>query len=246
MGSTPGGFLTKRELAAAYLRQQLTSGQARPLDRIRVREVAQRLGISDTPVREAIKQLVSEGLLAETAHVGATVPYFSAEDIVEVMEMRAVLAALAIRLNAPYVNPEAIARLDELLAQGGQALERGDVQGYRVVNRAFHAVVRDLGPFELLRRTLQTLSDRSRFADFDIVPNRMAESHAEHRQIRDALARGAFEEAAELTRAHELATLPVLLPYARQRTDRPPAGGDGPAGQRGKGRPGSSTPPHWT
>jgi DNA-binding GntR family transcriptional regulator len=210
-------FVTKRELAVAYLRRLLTTGQVRPFDRIRIRDVALHLRISDTPVREAIKQLVSEGLLMETAHVGATVPYYSAEDIQEVMEMRAVLAALAITLNAPLVTPDTIARLDELIADGQAALKAGDVSRYRTINRDFHAVVRDLGPYEFLKRTLQTLSDRSRFADFNLLPNRMAESHAEHQQIRDALAEGRFADAAEITRAHELAALPALLRYASER-----------------------------
>jgi DNA-binding GntR family transcriptional regulator len=218
METEPNGFLTKRELAAEYLRRQLRTGQARPFDRIRIRDVALHLKISDTPVREAIKQLVSEGLLIETAHVGATVPYFSAEDIREVVEMRAVLAALAITMNAALITPATIAQLDALIAEGRAALDAGDVDRYRAINRDFHAVIRDLGPYEFLRRTLKTLSDRSRFADFNLLPNRMAESHAEHQQIRDALAEGRFAEAAEITRRHELATLPALLRYARERT----------------------------
>ena len=222
MDAVQSGFLTKRELAVAYLRRLLVTGQARPFDRIRIRDVATHLRISDTPVREAIKQLVSEGLLMETAHVGATVPYFSAEDIQEVVEMRAALASLAIKLNAPLVTPSTIEKLDGLIAEGQAALERDDIDQYRAINRDFHAVVRDLGPYEFLRRTLQTLSDRSRFADFNLLPNRMAESHTEQQEIRDALAEGRFAEAAEMTRQHELATLPALLRYARERVSDQP------------------------
>lgn len=205
-------------MAAAYIKHCILTGDFKPGDRIVVGRIAQELGVSDTPVREAIKSLVSAGVLAETPHVGTTVPKFGLEAIREAFEMRAALGALAIRLNGPYFDESVVRRLDERLRECKDCLDRGDVAGYGVANMKFHATLTDTGHFPFLHRTLTELWEKmERFrAGFKLIPRRVSASYEEHVAIRDAIAAGDFERAAECMRSHELAAMKALIAYAEQ------------------------------
>ena len=74
--STISTFQTKSELVFQAVRRMIMNGEMKPGDRVVVGRIAKQLNVSDTPVREAIKQLVSDGFLEESVHVGAIVPVF--------------------------------------------------------------------------------------------------------------------------------------------------------------------------
>ncbi|MEK8142848.1 GntR family transcriptional regulator [Streptomyces sp. M10(2022)] len=101
----PAPFRTKAYLAAEHIKQQIMSGEAEPGRKIVARAVAEAVGVSETPVREAVKQLVSEGWLAERPHVGAVVAQVTVENARELYGVRATLSALALELGGPLEGP---------------------------------------------------------------------------------------------------------------------------------------------
>jgi DNA-binding GntR family transcriptional regulator len=218
-------FVTKAEFTADHLRRLITTGEIQPGERIVMSRISRQLRVSDTPVREAIKQLVSEGLVVETPHIGPTVPSFTLEDIREAFEMRAALSALAVSLNAPYYTKGILEKIDAILAKGQELLNQGDAAGYGDMNLSFHIALVDTGHFPSLQRVyLGLITQTQRFrAGFRLMPWRMQLSHQEHNAIRDALVAGDYARASELSRAHEQTAMLALIEYMESQLE----GGNG-------------------
>src|ERR687889_1899121 len=105
------GFRTKADLVHEELRARLLRGDLQPGGRVRIAALARELGVSQIPVREGVKRLEAEGLLAFETHKGAVVPHLSPSDIEETFAIRAELEGLAARRAAATIDA---ARLDEL------------------------------------------------------------------------------------------------------------------------------------
>jgi DNA-binding GntR family transcriptional regulator len=202
----------------AYRRllEDIRSGALAPGARLRETELADRLGISRTPVREAIRQLEADGLVTHLPRQGATIRRLDHAEVVELYEMRAVLEGTAARLAARAASEIELAELAALNAEleaapaGPQARE---------VNRQFHRSLLDaarnrflLKSVSALQKTLLILGP-STLAD----PSRAAAAVAEHAAVLTALrARdGAAAEAA--MRAHVEAALSARIRGMRGR-----------------------------
>lgn len=222
----PEPFRTKSDLAAEYIKQQIMSGQAEPGTKLVARPVAEAVGISETPVREAIKQLVSEGWLAERPHVGAVVAQVTVDNARELYGVRAALSALALELGGPLTGAR-LEQVDEVLADSAEAVAHEDVARFAALNRKFHSLLCDTGQTQMIHRMLTGIWSKSETAQrgFRLVPWRLPESHAEHVAIRNALANGRLQKAAELMSTHELAAMHALI---RALDDQSAAEGGGP------------------
>lgn len=222
----PEPFRTKSDLAAEYIKQQIMSGQAEPGTKLVARPVAEAVGISETPVREAIKQLVSEGWLAERPHVGAVVAQVTVDNARELYGVRAALSALALELGGPLTGAR-LEQVDEVLADSAEAVAHEDVARFAALNRKFHSLLCDTGQTQMIHRMLTGIWSKSETAQrgFRLVPWRLPESHAEHVAIRNALANGRLKKAAELMSTHELAAMHALI---RALDDQSAAEGGGP------------------
>src|SRR5436190_6040404 len=113
---------TVREVAYRRLRQLIVDGTLAPGTRIFENELADQLGISRTPLREALRQLETEGLIALSARRGAVVAGLSATEMHEEFLIRATLEGLAIRLAAPRLTAEHFDQLERELGRMEQAL----------------------------------------------------------------------------------------------------------------------------
>lgn len=188
---------------------EIRSGALAPGARLTETEIADRLGISRTPVREAIRRLEAEGLVDHQPRTGAVVRRLDYPEIMELYEMRAVLEGTAARLAARAASP---VELEELGAINAEmvALGTGGAPGALPrLNRQFHARLLDAARNRFLLQSMasveKTLLILGRSA-MD-VPDRAAEAVAEHQVVLDALnARdGAAAEAAmrrHMERAH--------------------------------------------
>lgn len=110
-----GGPLTKNASLAAteVIREAILDGRLPPGRRLKEEELAQELGISRTPVREALLMLQAEGLVDAAPNRGATVRSHSVEDLTDLYQLRALLEGYAARRAATRLSDEAIARLRE-------------------------------------------------------------------------------------------------------------------------------------
>ncbi|NUO96605.1 MAG: GntR family transcriptional regulator [Nonomuraea sp.] len=213
MAESRSPFRTKADLAAEHIKHLIMSGEAPPGTKIITRVVAEAVGISETPVREAIKQLCSEDWLVERPHVGAVVAELTVENVRELYSVRAALTALALELGGVPLEGGRLAEVDAVLAECEIAVEQEDVAAFARLNRRFHSLLCDTEHSKLTHRMLQSLWARTETAQrgFRLVPWRLPKSHAEHVAIRNALVAGDIPLASKLQHAHETAAMNALI-----------------------------------
>lgn len=139
--STEASRLTHSSLATQVygsLRTWLSNGTLSPAQRLNGRILAERLGVSQTPVREALLQLVAERALTLNHNKSVTVPSLAAEQFVELRDIRVALETLAVRCAVDHVSDADIDEIDELHCQMIEAKKRRDFQATMRLNRELH------------------------------------------------------------------------------------------------------------
>ncbi len=167
-------------------------------------ELAEAVGVSRTPVREALLRLEAEGLIRLYPKKGALVLPVSAQEIADVVETRLLVEVHAARKAVPA--PAAlVARLEELLAQQREQAATGDLAAAAVTDRCFHAEIVRSGGNEILSRLYDQLRDRQLRMGVAVLhshPDRIAKTLSEHAEILQALRSGDAERAVELVHRH--------------------------------------------
>lgn len=130
---------TKQESTADRLRNLILTRHLRPGERLVQSELAEQLGVSRTPIREALYELASDGLVVMSPHKGASVADFSLEDLKDIYSIRIPLDGYAARLATNNIGPEDLDRLQTLVDQMEALFERGDRWQLLEVNREFYA-----------------------------------------------------------------------------------------------------------
>ena len=181
-------------------------------------QLAQELGVSRTPLREALRLLQREGLVDAEPNRRVRVASISIADLEQLYTLRIVNEAFGIRLTVPQMTPADIAGLRELLAEMQRFGEQRDLDSWEVPHREFHRrLVRGAGarPLKLIEE-LSDHAERYRRAYFDVGgPRAWNVGPGEHPPIVDACERGEAGEAAELLARHLSRTaLSVLMHIA--------------------------------
>ena len=191
-----------RERIVARLRRAIIAGTLPAKTRLVEPELARRLGVSRTPLREAIRQLEAEGLLTTLPRVGTFVTEASPRDVEETYAIRGVLEGLAARLAAENPDPTKAARVQPLLAE--LARKTTDYRLYHEAAGRFHEAIFALSGNQRLQALYLSLTHQvARFRSLSLaVPRRPQVSLREHRRIAAALLRGRGVEAERLMRAH--------------------------------------------
>jgi DNA-binding GntR family transcriptional regulator len=199
--------LTKTPLyqqAYEQLRDRIASGQFQPGDRVDVQTVANELGISRTPVREAIRQLIQDGLIEAERDGRARVYNPSVESLAEIYVVRAALESAAVTVAATLYDLD----LTELRASHQEslaAMEAGDSVRVSQCNTRFHDGLLLLAENQTIRKTLDTL--RFHIVRFRLLsmqfPERRKNALEAHEEILALLADG-DSSASERTYAHVL------------------------------------------
>jgi DNA-binding GntR family transcriptional regulator len=185
---------TTQELVFEFLRDAILTGRLRGGAHLVQDKIAAELNVSRVPVREALLQLESEGLVRMEAHRGASVVWLSPEEVEEIFDIRAVLITAAIRRVVPRLTDEQITRLQRI----AERQERETNMPARArLNHAFYATL-----FESLERPrLQALMDKlEREVERYLMP--LDRPHLGHRELVEACQRRDADQAAELVRQH--------------------------------------------
>lgn len=132
------GFQLKKDVVYSELRDAILSGELKPGERIRQEQIADRMNVSPTPVREAIRQLESEGYLVHTPHHGVCVAEVTAAEVQEIYMIRGILESKATELAATNLDPKAMDELEAVHRELRDAKERGDLGEIARLNRGFH------------------------------------------------------------------------------------------------------------
>jgi DNA-binding GntR family transcriptional regulator len=198
-----GIYLSKSNFIAALLRDLIITGDLKPGEQLRQRDLAERYGVSVTPVREALRWLESEGLVRYDAHKGSTVVQAEAGATKEKYQIRAVLEGLAAFLAAPKISDEDIRELEsynERLADSN--LGPDEVND---INRTLHFRVYEMASSPLLLALMRLLWQS--FPQGPQVARPRDESVAEHKQLIDALRDRDATRAQAITQQHVLGAL---------------------------------------
>ena len=137
--------------------EQIRSGTIRPGARLTETELAARLGVSRTPVREAIRRLEADGLVDHQPRSGAVVRQLAYPEIMELYEMRTVLEGTAARLSARAASPMELEALRSINAEMARAVE--DAARLVRLNRQFHARLLDAARNRFLLRAAASVEN---------------------------------------------------------------------------------------
>jgi len=150
-----GIYLSMSDFIAALLRELIISGGLKPGEQLRQRDLAERFGVSVTPVREALRWLESEGLVRYGAHKGSTVVQVEAGATREKYQIRAVLEGFAASLAAPKISDEDIRELESYNEQLADAtLNPSQIND---LNRTLHFRVYEMAGSPLLLTLMRLL-----------------------------------------------------------------------------------------
>lgn len=207
----PPVFLSKADIARRHIERMILAREVKPGDRITTREVSEALGISETPIREAIRSLAAEGWLEIQTHVGAVVASAGSEQLREIYAIRGRVGSLAIELGGASLDARRLAEIDSNIEASASVVAAQDIARYTQLNHEFHILLYDTPHSQWCLRMLANLSAlTSAQYGFTVMPQRMAESLAEHMAIRDALRARQIDKAAALVIQHEQAGYSAL------------------------------------
>lgn len=183
--------LPLKDKAYAAIKDAILSVRFEPGMPLVESDLAQQLGISKTPIRDALQELEREGFVTRVLYKGTQVTEVCTKDIVEVFQLRAVLEGLAARLAAPLFSASELDRIAEYLTAAEAALADGNLALCSEKGRKLHYAIIDKSEADNLRlaRIIRNLDDHvQRFRILsDRISGRLDKSVVEHRQVLDAL-----------------------------------------------------------
>lgn len=184
------------------LREAILTGFLAPGTWVREDEVARDLGVSRTPVREAVRRLADEGLVVKTAHQGTQVAAISLEDIIDLYAVREHLEGASARFAAQHRTPDLVEGLTR--ANDAMRAAQDDPEAMAAHNRDFHRLLYDAAENPYLMRFMREIENFVRRLPTTtyLVDERPTTVVEEHQAIIDAIAAGDQEVAQEAAMAH--------------------------------------------
>ncbi|MHB0927990.1 MAG: GntR family transcriptional regulator [Candidatus Nanopelagicales bacterium] len=196
---------TAQEFVLAELRRSIVSGELRPGEQIRQEALAERLGTSRVPLREALKILEGEGQVAYHPHRGYFVAELSSADLVEVYRIRRLLEDEAVAAALPLLTDEDLAALQDAVEAIEQADAIADIPAMTRANRSFHFLLIDSVGMPRLTRLIRQLWDATDAyrSMYFVEPENREQVRREHREILAAVTARDLPRTLELLHAHQ-------------------------------------------
>lgn len=197
-----GDTLSQGQAAYRDLLSAIKRGDYAPGDRLRETEIAERLSLSRTPIREALRRLEADGIVEHKARIGAVIRALSYPEVVELYEMRLVLERTAAELAAKHAVPAEIDALETVNSEIGQCLS--DSARAAALNQQFHLGLYRAGRNRFLIEATRAMSNAlmllgpTTLADED----RIAVVCRQHQDILDAVRNRDEEQAGAAAEAH--------------------------------------------
>lgn len=193
-----------REVVSDTLRQAIRDGALKPGERLMEIPLAQELGVSRTPIREAIRKLEQEGFVVMIPRRGTYVADISLKDISQVFEIRSALEELAAALAAERITNEEIEYLERMLVEIGTYIETKEMDKVVETDIAFHEVLYKASRNDRLVEIFHNLREQTlRFRTVSMnQPGRLAKTREEHRLLVEAIANRDANKARKMARMH--------------------------------------------
>lgn len=205
--------LTSHEFVRESLRRAILAGSLDGGARLVQAGIAEQLGVSTTPVREAMRDLASEGLIRFEPYRGAVVHLPSLDEIREIYELRILLGSFAIRRTVERISDEELERAEAI----EHVMEREvDPLRWTELNRSFHAALEDAARSPRLSAILNNLRDSAAIVvaiSLKARPSQMKSGNRDHRELLKACRMRDPERAAAVIERHFAGTLEVVERY---------------------------------
>ncbi len=197
-------YLPLRDVVFQTLRDAILKGDLKPGERLMELQLAAKLGVSRTPIREAIRMLEQEGLAVTIPRKGAEVARMTEKDVDDVLQIRCALEELAVRLSCVNISDADVQKLKAARDQFRDATATNDIPSIAGADEEFHNVLYDASENPKLQNLLNNLREQmyryrvEYLKDASVYPQLISE----HEQIYEAVKSKNAEEAAEITERH--------------------------------------------
>lgn len=201
-----------RDLVYHSIRSAILKGDLKPGERLMEMHLAQQLGVSRTPIREAIRMLEEEGLTISIPRKGAQVAGLTLKDMEDIFEIRKVLEVFALEKICNQLSPEAIIKMRFALKVYKEAMASGEIEALVEKDAEFHAALYEATSNQRLHgfvAQLRDLLDRYRWEVLQRDQN-WDKTYEEHKEIVDALEAKDFERAKKASIEHILTTEKIM------------------------------------
>lgn len=197
-------FLPLRDVVFNTLRQAILTGDLKPGERLMEIHLANKLGVSRTPIREAIRKLELEGLVTMIPRRGAEVAQITEKSMSDVLEVRRAVDALCVELACERISDEALEALKEACGGFEEAVKSGDVKKIAQADVAFHDIIVRATGNQRLVQLVNTLSEQMYRYRFEYIKD--VSQHGslveEHRIIYESLLKKDKQTASEAAKLH--------------------------------------------
>ena len=192
------------------LHRQIIAGKYSPGDWLRQEDIASQMGVSMTPVREALDLLVAAGLAERVPYRGVRVREMSTQDIVEAYGLRLILEALTAREAARHITPEQISGLEKIMDEMKKHVKLHEMSQERQLSREFHSLIAEASGNNLLIKLYAVVTNafpdwllyEAVFRKPELLASSVAQTYEDHTAIVDALIKGDADKATQSSIEH--------------------------------------------
>jgi len=186
------------------IRQYVLSGSIEPGTQLVESQLAEQLGVSRAPVREALQRLESEGLVEYVPGKGVTVPDITEEDLREIYKVRSALEAVAMGLAVERVDADDLTALSSMLEAMQQAAAEGDAERVSAIDLELHEKIWEISGNRRLQRLLTSMADQIQMflALNTSIYEDLLDNCLEHETLLAALSSGSVKDAEQLMVDH--------------------------------------------
>lgn len=206
----PLSWQVAEEIRILIRKNELVSGE-----RLSEQKLCDQLGVSRTPLREALRMLSSEGLVKISPNKGASVAQVSIENVFHMFETMSILEGSCARLAAERISDADLAEMERLHGQLEKLYSSNDPDGYMKFNQNFHKFVQEKAGNPILNKIVTGLRDMIRLHRYRQIysPGRFDASMEEHRGLMEAFRARDGERAERLMKTHLLKQCQALVAY---------------------------------
>lgn len=207
-----------KDKIAHILREEILNGNLKPGERLNEKELCEKLGVSRTPLREAIRNLEAEGLLETIPNKGSRVVSFTIDDVEDIYELRIMLESKATEKSVERLTDEHIRELEEIQSELREAVKNEDWYYVDTLNQSFHRMLFSQGSNERLIKIVSNLNQFGRLIRVTAfaIPGRSLKVLEEHEAILEAVKQRNAGLARELVAQHLERAKETLLKHLRK------------------------------
>jgi len=208
-------FKTRNQIIFENLKESIISGKYKPNERIIISKIAKQFGISEIPIREVMTKLKAEGYVEIKPHIGARVTEYNMDEIEKIYQVRWELEGLATKMATQYIDKKLIEKLQKIINQMGQAINKKKYEEIGLLNKNFHKIIYAKCGNEFLYNmifNLWNLTGRTPGV-FMLNEDRTKKAAYEHELILKAIKNEDCELAKKLTIDQKKASLRIMKEY---------------------------------